>query len=268
VGRVEIGVAAVTLIASAILTSLVPPFLVQVAARQPPPPVVLARATAAQAVKATLEITPGYPGQNRFTLRAYDAKTSRAIDGNVTLRFQMPARPEVGESTLDLTRATDGSYVALGDNLTLIGDWRVTALVEQGPVAVQVPFEVACNPTAQELHQMTMGTMPMVYGLHLANGWQLQAYLTPGHAGRNTLHVAFTDRRNGPVVVRDTPTVTARLGSATRSLQVLRLAFGTPTTNQFYAVGTYTTGRWEFHVTVTADDGSRLDTAFSLTLGK
>jgi hypothetical protein len=268
VGRLEVGVAAVVLVASAILTSLVPPFLVQAAARQQPPPMVLARATSVQAVKATLEITPGYPGQNRFTLRAYDAKTSRAVDGTVTLRFEMPARPEVAESALELTRAADGSYVALGDNLTLIGDWRVTALVDQSPVPLQVPFQVTCSPTPQQLHQMTMGSMPMVYGVHLANGWQLQAYLTPGRSGRNTLHLAFTDQRNGPVVVRDDPVVTARLGSATRSLQVLRLAFGTPTNNQFYAVGTFAAGRWDFHVTATAEDETRLDTRFSLTLGR
>jgi copper transport protein len=268
VGRAEIGLAAVILVASAILTSLVPPFLVQTAARQPPPPVVLARAAGMQALKATLEITPGYPGQNRFTLRAYDAKTSRAVEGTVTLRFDMPARPEVAASTLDLTRAADGSYVALGDNLTLIGDWRVTALVDQSQGPVQVPFEVACGPTPQQLHQMTMGSMPMVYGVHLANGWQLQAYLTPGRAGRNTLHVAFTDQRNGPVVVRNSPAVTARQGSTTRTLQLLRLAYGTPTTNQFYAVGTFTTGRCDFHVTATTDDGTRLDSTFSLTLAR
>jgi copper transport protein len=267
VGRLEIGVAGVTLVASAILTSLVPPFLVQTAAKLPPPPVVVAR-SAAQAVRATLEITPGYPGQNRFTLRAYDARTSRALAGSVALRFDMPARPEVAGTTLDLARAADGSYVALGDNLSLIGDWRVTAMVDQSPAGLQVPFQVTCNPTPEQLHQMTMGAMPMVYGVRLSNGWQLQAYLTPGRTGRNTLHLAFTDQRNGPVVVSGTPVVTARLGGTTRSLQVLRLAFGTPTTNQFYAVGTFTTGRWSFHVTATAEDGSRLDTTFSLTLGR
>jgi copper transport protein len=267
VGRLEIGVAAVTLVASAILTSLVPPFLVQTAARQPPPPVVLAKALAAP-VKATLEVTPGYPGQNRFTLRAYDSKTSRAIAGNVTLRFDMPSRPEVEGSTLDLTRAADGSYVALGDNLTLIGDWRVRALVDQTPAAMDLPFAVTCNPTPQQLHQMTMGDMPMVYGVRLSNGWQLQAYLTPGRTGRNTLHLAFTDQRNGPVIVGGTPVVTARQGSATRSLRLLRLAFGTATTNQFYAVGTFSSGRWDFTITATADDGSRLDASISLAVGR
>ena len=268
VGRLEIAVAGVTLVASAILTSLVPPFLVQTAAKQPPPPQVVAQAAAA-AVRGTLEVSPGYPGQNRFTLRAYDTKTSRAVAGSVTLRFEMPSRPDVEASTLDLDRAADGSYVALGANLTLIGDWVVTALVRQGAAAaVDVPFKVSCNPTPTQLHQMTMGAMPIAYGLHFANGWRLQAYLTPGRTGRNTLHLSFTDQRNGPVVVQDEPVVTAKQGSTTRTLPMLRLAVPTPTTNQFYSAGTFATGRWDFHVVATGGDGSRLDTTFALTIEK
>jgi copper transport protein len=267
VGRLEIGVAAVTLVASALLTSLVPPFLVQTAAKEPPPPQLVAQATAT-AVKATLEVSPGYPGQNRFTLRAYDAKTSRALVGDVTLRFQMPSRPEIEASTLDLLRATDGSYAALGSNLTLIGDWSIMALVRQGDTSATVPFQVSCKPTPQQLHMMTMGDMPMVYGLRLSNGWQLQAYLTPGHVGRNTLHLAFTDQRSGPVTVDGTPTVNARQGSATRSLQVIRLGYGSPTPNQFYAVGNFTSGRWDFHVVTAGADGTRLEATFSLTVQK
>lgn len=269
-GRLEIGLAGVTLVASAILTSLVPPFLAQAAAVQPAPPHVVAQALAAtqatgNPLKATLNVSPGYPGRNRFVLRVYDARTSRVVAGDVTLRFEMPSRPELAASTLDLTRGTDGSYAELGDNLTLIGDWRISALVRQGAKTVEVAFQVTCNPTPQQLHQMTMGDMPMVYGLRLANGWQLQAYLSPGRAGRNTLHLAYTDQRNGPVTVPGTPVVTARQGSATRTIQILRLGFGTPTSNQFYGVGTFTTGRWDFQA-VTAADASRLDAAFSLTI--
>ena len=266
VGRLEIAVAALTLVASAILTSLIPPFLVQTAATQPAPPRLVAQATAETDMRATLEVSPGYPGQNRFTLRAYDAKTSRAVVGDVSLRFEMPSRPELEASTLDLVRAVDGSYAALGSNLTLIGDWRVTALVRRAEGDAAVPFQVTCSPTPQQLHLMTMGDMPMVYGLHLANGWQLQAYLTPGRTGRNTLHLAFTDQRNGPVTVPSIPVVTARQGGTTRTLQLIRLAFGTPTPNQFYAVGSFTSGRWDFRVTTSAADGGRLETTFPLTV--
>jgi hypothetical protein len=202
-------------------------------------------------------------------VRAYEARTSRALAGTVVLRFEMPARPELAPTTLSLTRATDGSYQALGDNLTLIGDWRITAQLDQGAAAaVGLPFQVTANPTPQDLQHMTMGGMPMVYGVHLRNGWRLQAYLTPGHAGRNTLHLAFTDERNGPVSVADMPAVTATQGGATRTLPVIRLAFGTPTTNQFYSVGTLAAGRWDFRVVAAGDDGSRVDGTFSLTVAK
>ncbi|HXM55884.1 MAG TPA: CopD family protein, partial [Candidatus Dormibacteraeota bacterium] len=265
VGRLEIGVAGLTLLASAVLTSLVPPALVQAVAKQPPPPHVLAQASAS-AVRASLDVTPGYPGQNRFTLRAYEARSSRALAATVVLRFEMPARPELTPTTLALARAADGSYQALGDNLTLIGDWRITAQLDQGSGAVGLPFQVTANPTPQDLQHMTMGGAPMVYGVHLRNGWRLQAYVTPGHPGRNTLHLAFTDGRGGPVSVAGMPAITATQGRTTRTIPILRLAFGTPTTNQFYGVAALAAGRWDFRVTAAGDDGSRVDDKFSLTV--
>jgi hypothetical protein len=113
---------------------------------------------------------------------------------------------------------------------------------------------------------MTMGDAPMVHGLRLPNGWHLDAYLTPGHPGRNTLHLIYSDPRNGPVVVPAIPALTASQGRATRSFQVLRLAYGTPTQNHFYAVGSFTLGRWAFQVAAVAPDGTRLDSQFALTI--
>ena len=74
----------------------------------------------------------------------------------------LPSRPEQEASTLPLQKAADGSYSALGANLSLIGDWMVTAVVEQGSRPVEVPFQVTCRPSPEQLQQMTMGRMPMV----------------------------------------------------------------------------------------------------------
>ena len=264
VGGLEVGAAAVVLVASAMLTSLVPPSLARVAARQPPPPRVTASGTAG-AVRATLEVTPGYPGLNRFTLRAYDA-SNRAVLGAVTLRFQMPGRPEVEASTLTLARGADGSYGGLGSNLSLFGEYAVTASVDQRPQPLEVPFQVTTTLSPAQLRQMTMGGAPMVHGLALSNGWRLEAYLTPGHEGRNTLHVNLTDRRGGPVTVNTTPAVTARRGGAAKTLSLLRLAYGTPSANQFYAAGVFTAGTWDFQVSLDAPDGVRVQARFSLTV--
>jgi copper transport protein len=266
VGRGELGVAAVTLVASAMLTSLVPPAFVSVAAKQPPPPMVVAQGSGA-GVRGTLGVSPGYPGPNRFTLRAYDARTVSAVVGQVTLHFQMPARPEVAESALDLRRAADGSYGAVGSNISLIGDWSIRAVIQRAAGAVEMPFLVTSSPNQEQQHAgMTMGNTPMVHGIRLANGWYLDAYLTPGHTGRNTLHLIFTDQRNGPVDVPNVPVLRAGQGRATRTLQVLRLGFGTPAPNHFYAAGAFSAGRWNFRVAATAGDGSPLAAQFALTV--
>jgi hypothetical protein len=165
-----------------------------------------------------------------------------------------------------LSRASDGTYSGTGSNLSLIGDWVVTAQVGLAGTAVEVPFDVACSPSPEQLQQMTMGRMPMLYGIRLASASQLEVYLSPGRPGRNTLHLVFTDLRDAPLSVPGTPTVTASLSGATRTLQVLRLGFATPTPNQFYATGAFAAGRWDFVVRATASGGSRLEARFSLTI--
>jgi copper transport protein len=268
VGTAEVGVAAVVVVASAILTSLVPPAFVTAAAKQPPPPQLVVQGRAA-GVRATLEVSPGYAGPNRFTLRAYDARTSQTLAGRTTLRFQVPSRPEVPESTLAMQRERDGSYGAEGPNISLIGDWSIRAVVQVGATSVEVPFQVTSRPNPEVAHAgMTMGNAPMVHGIRLANGWHLDAYLTPGHAGRNTLHLIFRDQRNGPVVVPSMPVLEASHGRTTRTLQLFRLAYGTPTQNHFYAVGVFSPGRWDFRVAALADDGRRLNPTFALTVQK
>jgi hypothetical protein len=178
----------------------------------------------------------------------------------------MPSRPEVAPSTLTLRRARDGTYSADGSNLSLIGDWVVTAQIGPAGTPVDIPFAVACSPSPEQLQQMTMGRMPMLYGIRVGSDSQLEVYLSPGRPGRNTLHLVFTDQRDAPITVRDTPAVTARQGGGTRTLTVLRLGFGTPTQNQFYATGTFVAGRWDLVVQATAADGSPLDARFSLTV--
>jgi copper transport protein len=254
VGSVELVVAGVVLLASATLTSLVPPALVAAEARQPAPPRLVARGGAG-AARATLEVTPGYPGRNRFTLRGDGPAARRALAGDVTLRFAMPTRPELPAAALPLARAADGAYGGEGDGLSLIGDWDVAAEVRRGGAVVELPFRVTCVPSPQQLRQMTMGGAPMVHGLRLANGWRLQAYLAPERAGRSTLHLVFTDARGGPVDVPASPAVTAVRGGVSRRLVAQRLGAGAALPNHFYAVDSLEPGRWEFRVTVGAAGG-------------
>ncbi|MBO0701729.1 MAG: CopD family protein, partial [Candidatus Dormibacteraeota bacterium] len=266
IGRLEIGVGATVLVASAILTSLVPPALVAATPKPAPPPKLVVHGRTMTA-NATLEVSPGYPGANSFTLRLDDTR-SRAMTGEASLEFRMPSRPEIPQSTLALRREADGSYSGIGDNLALVGQWSVNAVLRRSTGPVDVPLQVTCQFSPQQLQQMSMGTMLMLHNLPLSNGWQLEAYINPGRAGRTAFHLVFTDLRNGPVEVPELPVATARQGSAKRIFNLRRLAYGTPTPNQFYAPTTLTPGRWQFQVAATAADGSRLRTSFTLDVPK
>ena len=91
-------------------------------------------------------------------------------------------------------------------------------------------------------------------------------YLNPGRAGWTTVHLVFSDQRGGPVEVPERPVATARQGRTLRTIQLQRLAYGSPTPNQFYAPATFTAGRWDFQVRAVAADGAAVRASFTLTV--
>ncbi|HLK43956.1 MAG TPA: copper resistance protein CopC [Thermoleophilia bacterium] len=267
VGAAELGLAAVALVAAATLSSSLPPSLALAAAKVPAPPHVTVNASAA-GVRASLEVSPGYPGTNRFTLRAYDTASGHALTTPVTLTFSMPSRPDVAPTTLDLVPTTDGSLTAIGDDMDLTGQWAVKADLALPKGQKDVPFKVACTVSPQQIEEMTMGRMVMLYGIQLAGGRQLEAYLTPARPGKNTLHVLFTDQRNAAIAMAGPPTIAVhRDGStATRTISMRDVVPMPITRNNYYGDATFTQGRWDFHLTAQTADGTRLSTDFTLTI--
>jgi copper transport protein len=267
-GAAELGVAALAVLAAAALSSSLPPALVRAVALQPAAPHVLVHGSG-PGVRATMDVGPGYPGENVFTLRVYDAATGRAVNPGATLTFSLPARPDVSVSTLDLSAAIDGSLAATGPGLSLTGQWSVTADLTLATGRVEIPFTVPCVLSPGQIEQMTMGRMVMVYGVQLAGGRQLEAYLTPGRAGANALHVVFTDQRNGRVAMSGVPSVTVHRDGqpGTRHpLAMLRIGTSPLTAGDFYAATEFTRGKWDFDLTAHAADGTRLNADFSLTV--
>jgi hypothetical protein len=77
----------------------------------------------------------------------------------VALRFALPARPDVGASTLELGRVGEGLWRGQGAMLSLRGRWDVTALVEGPTGGVTVPMQVQTR-TPPELRQPPQQTGP------------------------------------------------------------------------------------------------------------
>jgi hypothetical protein len=269
-GTLELGLAAFALIAAATLSSTLPPSLVRSAATQKPAPQELVYGTA-PGVRASLEVSPDYAGPNRFVLRVYDATTGRELTGRQLtggdLGFTAYGRTQAA-ATLPLALASDGDLTAIGQQLTLTGRWIVTAHLSLPDGGTDIPFTLACRPTPSQLEEMTMGRMAMVYGLQLSGGRQLEAYLTPGKAGKNTLHLVFTDSHDAAIVLAAPPGATVQQeGTSTVRTLVLRAA-GTNALirGDYYAASVYPVGRWDFRVTARESDGNVMTAQFTLAV--
>lgn len=139
----ELTLAAGVLLAAALLTSLPPPIFVSPRApAQAPSQAVATGSDYGTTVKARLAVSPGHPGPNDFSLRLVDYDSGKPVHATVSLRFSMPSRPDVGDSSLDLTQKPDGTYRGASSNLSLAGRWQVTVEVGEGVNSVEIPLTV------------------------------------------------------------------------------------------------------------------------------
>jgi copper transport protein len=198
VGSLELGVAVCVLLLTASLVNLAPPVETAAAAA--------AAATAAQApllvsgadfgttLRLDLQISPGGVGFNTYQASVTDYDSSEPVEAaGVTLRFSLPARPDLGGSTLRLTPGDPGIFTASGANLSLTGDWSITALVDRGPASVEIPLTVLLRPAPQVVDVDAEPGLPTIYTVHLGGGLTVQVYLDPGTAGPNDVHATFFD---------------------------------------------------------------------------
>jgi copper transport protein len=219
----------------------------------------------ATTMKLTLTTTPGTAGPNTFDLAVVDYDTGVTLSDvtGANLTFTLPARPDIGQSTLGLKRSGDGSWAAPGSNLSVAGTWRVVTLVQQGGHATTVILNLTTALPQETITQTAPEPgQPTIYTLLLPDGRQIQAYNDPGTAGPNQLHVtAFgTDGKELPlksIALSATPQ-----GGSPRTLDATRFSAG-----HFVASEVLTNGAWHFDIQATARDGSVLDAYFDQTIG-
>jgi putative copper export protein/methionine-rich copper-binding protein CopC len=193
--RGEIALAACILVVTAVFSQLPPgKFVVEQAAAKPPAPpsVRVEGSDFATSVRIALTVSPGTPGPNAFTAEVTDYDSGEDWPATrVALRFTPRGRPEIGTSTLDLTRAGDGSWRGQGSQLSIAGAWVVVGLVEGSGPAVTVPMELEARAAPQPVKVSEVPGQPTLYTITLAAGGTLQCYIDPGRTGPNTVHFTF-----------------------------------------------------------------------------
>ncbi|HYT26962.1 MAG TPA: CopD family protein [Actinomycetota bacterium] len=176
--RAEIGLATLVLLAAGLLTGLPPARSVATAARPAPPRVVeVSGNDYGTTVLVDLVVTPGTAGPNAFRAKVVDYDSRAPFPASrVQLQFALPARPDLGASTLELARAGDGLWTGQGSPLSIDGRWRVTTLVQGAGTAVTVPLDLVTRqpdvapPTTGQVQVQRVPGQPTVYTITIAGG--------------------------------------------------------------------------------------------------
>jgi hypothetical protein len=259
VGTAEVALAAVVLVATGFLQSLAPP---SSSAAQPkaPPPLTVRGNDFSTTVKVRLDISPGAAGFNRFVLQANDFDTAKPVnDARVSLTFALPARPDLGQSTLDLASdpagRSKGTYAAQAANLSVDGTWTINALIQRPSASAEVALTVATRRPPVKIDVSRSPGLPPVYTIHADSSTDVQVYLDPGRPGLDEFHVTLIGT-SGSEVPADKLTVSAARDGAQR----VRL-----TVRKLDNVGHFVAdlegavrGRYQFSIDTTVAGGAQL----------
>jgi uncharacterized membrane protein len=202
--RVELVLLAVVLVATGFLQGLAPPASVAGAATVRP--AVLTGHDFGTTVRVELDLSPGMAGFNQFRLTVRDYDSGAPVPAQaVSLRFRLPARPDLGESTLTLPATGPGTYAASGANLAIDGTWALTVAVQGPSGGVEVPLTFATRRPPEPIDVQPYVGAPTLYTLHLPQGRSIQVYLDPGNAGVrvNEFHVTVVGPDSTELAVQD-----------------------------------------------------------------
>jgi copper transport protein len=141
--RAEVVAAGGVLLAAAVLSGLPPGADAGASPPAPRQPAAIRASGSdyATTMRVTLRVSPGAAGPNRFVASVADYDSGRPLAAShLQLSAELPSRPEVAATQLDLRQAADGTWQAQGTVLTIAGTWAVTALIERPDGGVTVPL--------------------------------------------------------------------------------------------------------------------------------
>ncbi len=215
----------------------------------------------ATTVTIALTVTPGTPGPNDFRAKVTDFEGKPLDATRVMLMFQPVGNANVGESTLEMKKDTNGEWTASGTNLSLAGVWSVNAVVQAGSTSASVSLSLITGTPDQTIGVSTATGQPTIYTITLASGEQIQAYNDPGTPGTDEWHLTAFDTDGKELPLKGV-TMTAVAPDGTATAPVPRRF----STGHFVADLKLTTGRWTFFMQATARDGRVLVASFDQTI--
>lgn len=249
-------VVAITAVAVAgALVNLAPPSQLVSAAPSAPAqaPLVVTGSNFAQTVTLRLEVAPGTPGFDKFTLTVTDYDTGAPVDANsVSLRFSLPGGG-IGDSTLQLARVSPGTYSATGANLAVAGTWTIEAIVQESTKSVDVPLKLTTRAAQEKITISQAPGQPTIFTIDLGQGRSVQIYLDSEKPGPSHLHATYFDASGSELPVPQVTMTSSLIGASPQQLPITRIDPG-----HVSGALTLANGSYRFDVTSQTASGETL----------
>jgi copper transport protein len=225
------------------------------------PSLVVTGSDFATTVRVRLTITPGTVGPNTFRVDALDYDSGAPLPADrVSLRFEPLGDPSVGPSTLELAAAGD-AWQATGTQLSLVGPWRVTVLVQQPSGAVDIPLQLRPR-LDQTVTVARSDDLPDITTITLPGGASIQSYADPGAPGSNQLHITFFDPQGAELPIAKLAVSADGPDAGPLAIETRRLTPG-----HVAADVELSAGAWTFDISATTQAGDTLVASYAQTIG-
>jgi copper transport protein len=258
--RIELSLGVVALLVAALLGTLAPPLSIASGGLRG---LSASGGDVDKTVHVHLTTLSDQPGPNRFTAQIDDTRSGSALRGaNVTLLFTPLDDPGVRSSSLGLSPAPNGSYVASGPNLTFDGRWGVRVLVGAAGKTVEVPLELDPIGPEQQLSVERIPGRPPTYSHLVGLNDVIRISPNPEHAGPSKLSVVIYQLALGSEESIDHLVVTQQADRGPVAQQpVQRVSQGS-----FVSDLVLPAGHVEIAVIAHRHDGTRLRSVFDLNV--
>ncbi len=258
--RLELVVAAATIFAGVLLSQLPPASYAAAKASPSARSIVVTGSDFGTTVRLRLQISPGVIGSNTFDAQPVDYDTGAPIDArSVVLSFSLPSNPDLGGSSLGLTRS-GSHWKGRGSNLSVIGTWAIAAVVQEQTGAVSVPLKVTPKLPPEQIS--TIVGNPTLYTIALGGGYSVQTYVEPDTAGVANVHFTFFKASGKEQPIGSATATQTSPAGTTSALKLIRFDPG-----HFAANTRLTSGTWTFTVRAKTTTGIPLSAYFTQPIG-
>ena len=266
------------LVLTGVLSGLNPPVAAAAAAATGPAPVAGSATGAdfATTTRVSLSMTPGFAGPNAFRaeVTSYDTGSPVSADA-VTLRFRSVTRPDLPVSQIRLTQPMDhqdmgsqapgaegmkGAWVGQGTAVSVMGTWRVTALIRSGASTVEVPMTLVTNSEGST-STVAFPDAPVTATTSFPDGVSLQSFVDQATAGPNPIHATAFAPDGAELPLSGVVIVVTPEGGEPLRPQIQRFSAGHVAAN-----ATLDPGAYVVDIVATARDGRSYESSWALTI--